>query len=203
MLIRKNSILNQLPNDKLSERERIFIEAIVHSINIIDVSYHRLAKLLIDDSDNLATELPMIEVWNIIDSCHRLRCIIEKTPGIKKRESWFQITVRKLKGTEDIRHFIQHYDREIDNLIDQVKPLLGHLTWFHNLNENEFKVGLIVPGAIRKFKGLEVVNPAGKLVRGKIDLITFHIGNQKISLSDIFHNLTDFITGLENHILQK
>ena len=200
MLIGSDSILNQIPNDKISERERIFVESIVHSLKMIENSYSNLVKLLYEDSDELATELPMIEIWSLIDSFHRLRCVMEKTPGIKKKESWFQISLRKLKLSEDIRHFIQHYDREIDALITQVKPLLGHLSWLEIETEKKFKVGLIVPGTLRKFKGLEVVNPAGKLVKGKIDLITFFISNHKISVSDVYHNLNDFVIGLETHI---
>ena len=203
MIIKKESILNQLPKDKLNEREIIFLETIVHSIKVIDISYNRLINQLHDDKDDLATELPMIEVWNIIDSSHRLRCIIEKTPGLKKKLSWFQLTVRKLKETEVLRNFIQHYNQGIDNLIDNVRPLLGHLSWVEKLNSNEAKIGLIVPGNLRKFNGLVMVNPAGKLMRDNIDLITFFMSDFELNLSNIYYQLVNFIKELELYIEQK
>lgn len=203
MIISKSSILNNLPNDKLSEREIIFIESIVHSINIIDTSYSRLVSCLYKNDDDMATESPLIDVWNVIDSAHRLRCILDKAPGIKKKETWFQISIRKLKETEDIRHFIQHYDREVDNLISEVKPLLGHLSWLFVESEDRFQVGLIVPGTLRKFQGLALVNPMGKSVRSRIDLITFNIGKYQVSISDIYFQLIDLVIGLENHIKEK
>lgn len=202
MIVHEKSILNKLPKDKLSEREIILFQSIVHLVTILDISYNRL-KSLLSDGNNLATELPMIDVWNIIDSSHRLRCIIEMTPGIKKSSPWFQLTLRKLQKTEDIRHFIQHYNREIDNLITNVKPLLGYLSWVENIDEKNFKIGTIIPGYLREFKGLQLVNPAGSLIRDKIDLITFYIGNYKISLSDIFYHLIEFITEIEKHIEMK
>ena len=147
MLIQKDSILNILPKS-LTEKETIFIETIIHSIRILDISYNRLIEQLLKDGDDLATEFPMIDVWNIIDTSHRLRCILDKTPGIKKKEPWFQLTIRKLRETEDIRNFIQHYNREIENLISKVKPLLGHLSWNMILGDNEFKIGVIVPTSL-------------------------------------------------------
>ena len=203
MIIHKESILNKLPSEKLNEKEIILFESIVHLVTTLNISYDRLKSMLLKNADDLAEELLMIDVWHIIDTSHRLRCILEKTPGIKKNEPWFQLTLRKLQKTEDIRNFIQHYNREIDSLLTNVKPLLGHLSWYEDINDKEFKVVTIIPGNIRKFQGLGVVNPAGRLIRDKIDLITFYIGNCKISLSDIFYQLIEFIVGIEKHIEVK
>jgi len=203
MIIKRDSVLNQLPKEVLTEREIIFLETIIHSIRVIDISYNRLAKQLHENKDDLATELPMIEVWNIIDSSHRLRCIVEKTPGLKKKAIWFQLTVRKLKETEDLRNFIQHYNQEIDNLINNVQPLLGHLSWVEKLNGNEAKIGLIVPGNLRQFEGLELVNPAGKMIRSNIDLVTFYMSKFELNLSNIYFQLIDFIKELEIYIENK
>jgi hypothetical protein len=203
MIIKEESILQNLPRQELSEKEIIIVESIVHLITIIDISYNRLFSILLSNQEKLATEMPMIDVWNIIDTSHRLRCLLEIMPGIKRNLPWFQLTLRGLKKTEDIRHFIQHFNREIDDLITNVKPLLGHLSWVEILEDNKFKITMIVPGNLRTFKNLSVINPAGSNIRNKIDLITFCIGDNKLSISDIFYSLIDLVTELEKHIENK
>lgn len=196
-MINEKSILKNLPNDQLTEREIVFYQAITHCIEIIGISYTRLLKQLNEDKDNLASEMPMIDVWNIVDSSHRLRCILEKTPGIKKKESWFQIITRKLRETEKIRNFIQHYNREIDTLIEKVYPLLGHLTWVKQVDNKHLDMRVIVPGNLREKMNLKMVNPVGKPLRANIDLVTFLIGNYEISISDIYYKLIELIIELE------
>lgn len=150
-MILSDSILNSIPSN-LDEKEAAFIRAGTHSLKMIDVSYKRLCSFLLNNSvTHTATEIAMIDVWNIIDSSHRLRCILEKTPGLKKNLAWFQLTIRKLKELEEIRHFIQHYDREIDKLNLNIKPLLGHISWCQYKNETQFIVRVSVPGHIKKF----------------------------------------------------
>jgi len=201
MLISEESILNQLPQDMFNEREFIFIEAIVSTIKTIDISYCRLIECL-NSKTVSADEFLMIEVWNIIDSSHRLRCLLDKTPSIKKNEPCFQLTIRKLKTVEPIRHFIQHYDREINNLISNVMPLMGHLSFVVAKNRKEYQVISIVPGYVRKYKGLEMVNPLGHQIVSEIDLIEFYINHLRVSLSDIYHQLGKFVIDFEDKINQ-
>ena len=78
-----------------------------------------------------------------------------------------------------------------------------HLHFLVTLENKEFKIGLIVPGNLRKFKGLGMVNPAGKQIRHKIDLITFYLSEYKLNLSDIYYQIIEFITEIEIHIENK
>lgn len=204
MLFEQESVINKIPTRLIETREFVMVGAIASNANMIDISWKNLMELLMVNAEenSIEAQLNIVkEIWTIIDSGHRLRCLLEKLPGIKKKQPWYDLTIRKLKETEEFRHHIQHYDREITNILDNVLPLMGHVSWVQILDDPKKILTIaIVPGALRKFKGLEFVNPLGKDIHAGVNHVTYYVGNLKINLSTLHDRLLEFIPEFEKHI---
>lgn len=178
------------------------IDTIVRIIKMIDVSYSGLV-LMLENYKNEISEKVFMQNWLIIGNLNRLRCLINQLPGIKKNEPWFQLFLRKIYDVEKSRHFIEHYNQELKDLILEVKPTLGHISWVELENDKKYSIFSSVIGIIRNYKGLEAVNPAGKNFRYKIDHITYFLGDEKINISNLYYDLIDFAKNLELYIKNK
>ena len=191
---------NYLQKFNIPERERVFFEAILYCIKVVSTSYNKLIKFLQDENQK---EDIMIYVWNFIDSIYRLKCLLAKTPGLKKKENWLQIFLRKLSEIEDFRHIIQHYDREIKNLCSGVKLLLGHLSWVIIKDTNVIEIRALIPGQVRLYKNLRLVNPVGKVLSNIVDLITYYMLDKEVKISETYYELEKFIACFKDYISRK
>jgi len=192
----EEDILNR---STIPERERVFFEAIIFCIRAINISYNRLTSYL----EKCTQKEPIMSVvWSLIDNLYRLECLLVKTPKLKQKENWFQIFIRKLKEVEEFRHVIQHFDREIKNIFLRVQPLLGHLSWV-DLSKDKKEIKLFVPCCVRLYKNLPMVNPVGKKINYRIDLVTYYLLNNEIKLSDIYYSLVKFANEFKNFIELK
>lgn len=198
MLVTQSSILNNLHQVSVDERVKLFFEALSFTIRWIDDSYIELINIL--KSPNNSHDAVIRSAWTIIDNLYRLKCILGITPGLKKKEVWFQLTFRKLVNVENSRHFIEHYDRELQLLHTNIKPLVGHVGFVRMLDNKQFSTSIYVPGTIRKFKGLKIVNPAGLKMRSEIDHITLFLSDNEVDISDIYYQIKEFTMELEKHI---
>lgn len=63
--------------------------------------------------------------WDTVDWLDRLRKLLGVVAGIKKKELWCQLAVRALADTEDIRNFVQHFDANLQTLVEGNYPLTG------------------------------------------------------------------------------
>lgn len=177
---------------KVDKNNIVFLkESLLNLIEMVEVGYSRLVQLL-NNYSSVSQEEIIMQAWCVIGNLNRLRCLIRKGLGIKKKEPWFQLFARKIKGVEDSRHFIEHYDEKIDNLILMVKPLLGHLSWIIYEGDKKLNVLIVIPGRLRKYKNLTIVNPAGKNIRAKIDHITYFLGNYELNISEVYFDLIKF-----------
>lgn len=202
MLIANESVLNDVHKIKASERVVLLLEAIVSLIKMIDISYLRLVSFL-QNLPNLASEEVILEAWTIVDNLNRLRCVLGKGSGVKKNSPWFQLISRQIKIVESSRNFIEHYDRSLELLLANVKPVLGHLSWIEPEDEKTFLSKVSIPGKMRLFKGLGIVNPAGKKIRDRIDQITLYLDDNELNLSDLYYDLRDFAEKLEDFVSEK
>ena len=51
--------------------------------------------------------------WDMIDWSERLRKLLHVGRGFKKKDEWCQSILNDLGDLEEVRHFIQHFDREV------------------------------------------------------------------------------------------
>jgi len=204
-LIKKESVLNSLSSRGVDERTLIYLDAISHTVSMIEIMFTRLIALLtkhtelIEDKDSRFHDTAMIEAWGIVDCLHRLRQILSSSSGIKKNVPWFQKFIRLLSVVEDLRHFLQHYDREIPMMDKNNSPIAGHLCWIEVKSSNVVEVILIQPGRI-KTGTLRCINPVDKPIHGPIDHITFFLGKCSLDISDLVRGLGDFIQGIEAYL---
>ena len=179
-LISENSVLNRIGEIKSEERTIFSIGALVTVIKMIDISYCRLFALLERYKESSQEEVIM-QAWLVIGNLNKLRCLLDKVSGIKKNEPWFKLFIKKIENVENPRNFIEHYDNELSKLIVEVKPLLGYISWL-TYKEDKIISTISIPGILRKCKGLELVNPVGKIMRSKVDHINYFLGDNKLNI---------------------
>ena len=198
MLISQNSNLRTVySKTAVDEKRKIFLEGIIFIIDTIDQRYESMVKLLLPDAPDM--DNAMRDAWVIVDNLYRLRVVIDSTSGFDKSRPAFQLTLRKLLPVEPLRHFIEHYNQSLQQIYKDVKPVVGHLSYLKILGD---KVGTVwaVPGSMRQFKGLGLVNPVGQHMRSSIDHITIYLGENSVDISDIYYQLSSFITDLDSYI---
>jgi hypothetical protein len=202
MTISNNSKLREIyKNTKVDEQRRLFLEGIIFIIDTIDKRYELILHLL----EPYAPEVNdvMRDAWIIADNMYRLKLVIDNAPGIDKSTPSYQLITRKLSPVEPLRHFIEHYDHSLQYIYRDIKPVVGHLGYL-KLHEGK-KIGsvIIIPGSIRKFQGLGMVNSAGKQFRNNIDHITLYLGDDFVDISDIYYHLGTFVKGIESYISEN
>lgn len=199
MVISQNSQLREVyKNAKVDEKRRLFLEGIIFILDTIDKRYESIKLLLIPDAPVMDDAIR--DAWVIVDNLYRLKLVIDTAPGLDKSTPPYQLVVRKLSPAEPLRHFIEHYDGSLQQIYKEIKPVVGHLGYLKLLEDRKIGSVFAIPGSIRKFKGLAMVNPAGKKMRDNIDHITLYLGNDFVDISDIYYHLRTFVGDLESYI---
>lgn len=201
-LISEKSALSKIYEKISDENIKFSIEALTIVIRMINVSYSRLVSLLERYERSISEEVFM-QNWLVIGNLNRLRCLIGQLPGIKKNEPWFQLFFKKIRDVENPRNLIEHYDKQLRELILKVRPTLGYICWLGLGKEKEFYSKLASIGIIRKYKNLEMINPAGKIMRFKIDHVTYFLGDAKLNISNFYYDLAKFTQNLERYVKNK
>lgn len=199
MIIKSDSILLKLHETKIDEKGQLFFDALIYTMQTIDESYLTLYKLL--DVEEATNNTPIMrESWTIVDNLYRFKGILGILPRVKKNLPWFQLTLRKIGSVEDSRHFIEHYDAQLQQLYDKVQPLVGYVAYVKRTGDKQFATAVRVQGKLRKYKGLNMINPAGKILRNNIDHITIYLGDNEVNLSNMYYQLEAFASELEKYI---
>jgi len=202
MIINNESIINSLKTKDLDKRDLYYVEATITIIKFIEIHYKKLFDFL-SKQQNIANQEIIMEVWGIIDNFRKLECILNQLPGLKKKDPQIQLYLRKINVCEEPRHFIEHYNKEIDSLNNKTLPPLGHLSFALLIDNKNVQSFAIIPGYIRTFKGLQIVNPVGKKFMMNIDLVTYYIGSQEVNLSDLLYSTQKFILEFEKYIQKR
>ena len=212
MIIRKDSPLRHLPR-KLNTKQTLFLDAIRYCIEMADASHLRLKKTL----KNLTTKYPqqkdmailgpsivkaLIDAWSIVDTANRLRNLLDKMPMVKKKSPGFVYFLKQTNGVEDLRHIIQHLNKEIDRLIVTNSAVLGTLSWAVALDSAEERIlsCYLRPGTLLKSTAPFAI-PA-RNIQHPIDRITLAAGDKSVCLSDIMMHLARLASSIERE-LQK
>ena len=187
--------------------QNIFLDGIEQAIEMALTAYGRLAANAYRQESHreepVLTTPMLLDAWSIVDSVNRLRVLIQSTRNLKHTTA----VVALLKGTEDVlslRNYVQHLDERAIDIASTAQPLLGSISWVCKLPsdpKNQFRVG----GAVRlRRETLEVpmVNPAGKMFKPPIDLITLAADGIQVNLSHLVEVVALFNSRYEKATFQ-
>ena len=203
MIINNESILFKIEGTRFPAKDLLFIDAIRHISQMIDISYNRLIHTLSSKDNNLKNELATIDGWSIIGSLNRLRILLEKMPNISRKLLWYKKYYQKIKSVKGIRDFLEHFDEKVQSQIDKGNFTLGHISWLELKDDNSIVGNLLVSLRPKSTANLTSVNPAGKAFRWKIDHVTFYIGESEVNLSDMYSGLIEFVRNFEVYLENK
>lgn len=204
MFINDQSPFRRMPS-RMDKRQLLFLVGIRYSIEIIDVSYRTLLRLLNDEgtiAKATSDTFPMVVsmAWSMIDSANRFRVLVEKMPHISQGPH-FQAGFRKLAVVEDLRNPIQHLNQEIGKRVESSGPypVWGTLSWMQVLSANPLKVRacVLMPGSVDSFRGVPATHPAGKVFHAPIDHVELSAYGITVSLSEMHETIGKLSASIE------
>lgn len=104
------------------ELERMFIEYDVVKVRSQGALAHR--KCVIDIGYEHGNHMVSL-AWDLVDWCDKLRRVLGSPAGLEKKLDWYKRLVKILRNTEDMRHFLQHYNAELERFVVGSFPLMG------------------------------------------------------------------------------
>lgn len=203
MIIKDESIFFRIDGKYFPAKDLLFIDAVRHLTQMIDISYNRLISTSQSTDNHLQNEFALIDGWAMIGSINRLRTLLEKMPNISHNLLWYKKYYQQIKDVKHIRDFIEHFDEKIQSQTEKDNFMIGYISCFELRDDNSFVGSLFYSLRIKNEIDLQVDNPAGKRFRGKIDHVTFYLNDSKVSLSDIYYGLIVFIENFEIYIKSR
>ncbi len=209
--------------------QRMFLDGIRYSIEMADLSFRRLKVSLLTA---MTKEQPppdiftsaFLDAWSLVDSAYRLLVLHRNMRGIKNTPA---VTVIRdgLAPAEDLRHSIQHLNKQISAYSEAGYPTWGSLSWVASpeLSFSKFRVGVMVAGSLGggeltlsgdretvRVPGMvdqPIVDPLGgrKLSFSQdlpVDLVELTAYQKTISLSETFEWMARSGRGIEQALLQ-
>ncbi len=206
MRISKESPLRRLPS-ALNIRQTLFLDAIRYSAEMSFIAYSRLQEALLslpyrdiikNSTLEIQSESIMLNAWSIIDSVYRLRILLEQFPHLKQKSSGLILFYQSTSRVENLRHSIQHINREIDSLVKNKIPVLGTLSWVYS-TEPDKKMYLcnLQPGTI--FSRTVPFGRVPKKVQIPLDNICIN-HQEKVCLNEVISQTGKLITMLEKNL---
>lgn len=209
-LIAPDSPLAHLPAD-LHPRQRLFFDAIRYSMSMLDVSFVRLMKLLIqvsyvqvrDGEEGIDQDLvfppAFADSFSVVDMANRLSSLVSKMPGMKRTPE-VELFIRKVGRAEEVRNAVQHLIRELDRLAVEDEATWGWLLWVY---APEPKTGVFhsffaLPGSMGQTKISPTTSGPEGVFRSPVDQVELSAYGHRLSLTDLWDAVADFVPILED-----
>jgi hypothetical protein len=203
MIIEEHSPLRRLPLE-LNRPQVMFLDAIRYSVEMADLAYERLSNTLFkiaqktdaqDGKFSRDSVSAIQDAWSIVDSIHRLRCLLERMPNFKQKSPGFQSFFRQTKDVEELRNVVQHLDTEIPKLIGLNISAWGVLTWGTVIHPGKYIIRscAIIPGTVYPGAECDALNPAGREFHGLVDYVTLQASNYSLCLSEVMRSVQTLI----------
>jgi len=209
-IIKDDSILNSLYQYEIEKEYFIYLEAIKHTVRMIEIIYLRLFNIILNEDNIIKNEnihfqeMIMIDAWSFVDTFYRLCKILKNLRGIKKNIPWYQYFIRSISEFEDLRHFIQHYDNKLMIINNDRLPIIGYLAWIRttNIDKKEAVIRAILPGYAKEGQQMKL-NFIHKPIHDCIDHINLYLGDFQIDICDKIRDILKFIPELDNYLKSK
>jgi hypothetical protein len=91
----------------------------------------------------------LLDSWTVVDMCHRVRELVQQTPGLSPKLPGVQVFLRATEPVEKLRHHVQHFRSGIPKLPHETNPLWGGLSWASSQDQTKCYTilsGQLVPG---------------------------------------------------------
>jgi len=213
MIIGKDSPLNRLPSN-LDRRQTLFFDGIRYSLEMADTAYERLVRTLLSlvpgdkSSQNRLDQTvtsAMLDAWSLIDSVHRLRVLLKRTPRLKQKLPWLAVFYKATEEVDELRNIAQHLDVEIPNFIINDSPIWGVFTWLvatKQTNDVVFFSCLLVAGTLAKTEH-RLINPAGLTMHAPVDRVTLTVNGHSVCLSTVMGQLPAVVSPIEKALAEQ
>lgn len=124
---------------KLEEAKTLvfYLDGLRYSFQMANLVSHRFRKTLDDiakfHAKNEYTEEQitscLLDAWTLVDICHRVRELVQQTPGLSQKLPEIQIFLRGTEQIKNLRHYVQHFRSGIPDIPIQSNPIWGILSW--------------------------------------------------------------------------
>jgi hypothetical protein len=192
------------------------LDALEFSFDTVHRAYRRLQTTLLreahrrgpdTDADKVRLHTrqvdAMIDAWAMVDALNRSRRLIESSSWLTKKSAATKLIIRELEQAKDLRDEVQHLHEKIAEIVDNLLPAFGYLSWVGVIDEPDSRTlttSVLVPGLLLDGMTLDVVNPVGKEITERSDLITLFAAGRALNLSHKFRQFSTYIDRLESAI---
>jgi hypothetical protein len=208
MLIERDSPFRRIPT-ALESRQALFLDGIRFAAEAADLSYLRLVNTLLrlaqhgaaDGEHNQDIVSATVDAWSVVDSLYRLRVMLKHMPGLKQKGINVQLYYRATTDVEVLRHYVQHLNEKICDLVHTESPVWGKLQWLALLDRTKgiIRICTIVSGSfVLGYHPLQ--NPIGKDFRANVDHIILTAGSGSANISDAMEYLETLVRGFEKEL---
>ncbi len=208
-MLTKNTVFRRLPVN-LDRVELRFLEGIRFGIETADLSFRRLCNLLLEVTQLAASrsDIPegvypaaIADAWAAVDSMHRLKELLERTPGLKLQTPEVVLFLRAAKELNDLRNSFHHARADFYRLPLHETAIWGVLTWCAPIGDHIAVLGL-VPGTI--IEGYyPALNPLSQVVQPPLDLVTIKAFAKTAQLSDLHRKMARLAAHLESEVADR
>lgn len=211
MIIDDNSPFRRIPT-QTGRKHMLFYDGIRYSVEMADLAHNRLRETLYEIAQSPHAPDPashdfasaVLDAWSIVDLVHRLRGLIEQTPGIKQKSPPLLSFMKKTADVERLRNAVQHLNQQIHKIADLNIPVWGALSWVTLLDPELRSVWTCTLVAGTFFERSEpLISPLGKQFYPPVDLITLEASNCSVSLSDAMRSVEQVVRSLEDHLREQ
>ena len=205
----ENSILRRLPVN-LDAKQAFFIDGIRHSVEIIELAYHRLNNTLTQialkppTADELLNTSPYVflDAWAMVDAIDRFRMLYQQMPGMELVTSPGVEPLKEvMEPFRKVRNISDHLPQTADHVLSRGGAALGILTWCTGFEIEPVRLWFCTlrPGSIRSEPKLRK-EPMLTTLDWPTDRICITAGGYEANLSSIRPHIELRVQHFENQI---
>ncbi|WP_028875668.1 hypothetical protein [Teredinibacter turnerae] len=201
-------IVSEIPIESIDKRRHVLFNSLEFVFSQIENRYQSLAYQFLSNKE-ADQSVGVSLAWDIVDWSERLRKLLGFGAGLKKKDVWYTEILSHLDYVEDVRHFIQHFDRSINTNLEASIPPLGHVTALIP-SDRGYNVKIMNAGSFYLEKGEKYKIGGFKVpasVEYPVDHISLFIGAHSVNLSELYRAVAkakgSFIVYIQNTYIKK